>query len=318
MLNKVPLKHTHAACASICATRTNTPRKLTTAWCHDHVVCRTRSAHEGVPFNEQKGQEFIFFWLLLPDPVNHVRRAKGARTAEERIRARSRSRTRRGHLLLTAVTPAEPAQACLLGRPTAFLDFCGARRRRPFAPRKSWGGMACGKGGAPPLPPWMARAKVGSLPPYRDGGAHGRRSRPFAPLRRPCAPPSRRTIERAPACRPSSPFLRVSPAGCAARRQEANDGTGTINCINAARVLATRQISGTLHGPTRAPPAICRGRRFIGDGCPTLGVLRETRLRARPASHSAPAPHQHLRQKQAGPRVRRADECINSGVQRSE
>jgi hypothetical protein len=54
-----------AACASMCATRTNTLRKLTIAWCHDHVVCRKKSAHEGAPsgrlFNEQKGQEFIFF-----------------------------------------------------------------------------------------------------------------------------------------------------------------------------------------------------------------------------------------------------------------
>ena len=59
MLNRV--QHTHAACASICA------------WCHDHVVCRTRSAHAGAPsrmllglFNVQKGQEFILLIVAAP------------------------------------------------------------------------------------------------------------------------------------------------------------------------------------------------------------------------------------------------------------
>jgi hypothetical protein len=61
---------THAACACIGTIRTNTPTKLTFAWCHDHVVCGTKSAHEGTPsgmlFNEQHGQEFIFFMVAAP------------------------------------------------------------------------------------------------------------------------------------------------------------------------------------------------------------------------------------------------------------
>ena len=46
---------------------TYTKRKITIDWCPDHVVCRTRSAHEGAPsgmlFNELKCQEFIF-WMV--------------------------------------------------------------------------------------------------------------------------------------------------------------------------------------------------------------------------------------------------------------
>jgi hypothetical protein len=71
MLNRI--QHTHAACESICTIPTNTQRKLTIAWCHDHVVCRTRSAHADARsgmllglFNVQKGQEFILFIVAAP------------------------------------------------------------------------------------------------------------------------------------------------------------------------------------------------------------------------------------------------------------
>jgi hypothetical protein len=95
---------------------------------HHHVVCGTRSAHEGSPsgmlFNDQHGSPsgmlfndqhllFIFFkssfssWLLHPEPITHVRGVKGARTSEERILTRNRSSTRRGHLLLTAYQTAD-------------------------------------------------------------------------------------------------------------------------------------------------------------------------------------------------------------------
>ena len=69
--------NTHTACARICTTRQITPRKLTIAWCHDHVVCGTRSAHEGAPsgmlFHSSTAKSSFSLWFLLPEPVTHVR-----------------------------------------------------------------------------------------------------------------------------------------------------------------------------------------------------------------------------------------------------
>jgi hypothetical protein len=61
--------------------------------------------------------------LLLPDPVTHVRRAKGVRAAEERLGTRSRTRT--GHLLLTAYQPADSH------RPSLRVSPAGCVRARP-------------------------------------------------------------------------------------------------------------------------------------------------------------------------------------------
>ena len=80
----------HQDTESVEDTKLSTNKQHTlSAWCPDHVVCRTRSAHEGAPsgmlFNELKGQEFIFCMCctrilsLTPDEQT-------VRTAEEAVR----------------------------------------------------------------------------------------------------------------------------------------------------------------------------------------------------------------------------------------
>ena len=75
----------------------------------------------------RKAKSSFSAWLLLPDPVTHVRRAKGVRTAEERIGTQSLSWswTRTGHLLLTAYQPADSH------RPSLRVSPAGCVRARP-------------------------------------------------------------------------------------------------------------------------------------------------------------------------------------------
>ena len=86
----LPARQRRARSLPCCPWPTNIRGRSESARSHTQTACPSISlatasrcfAHDGAPsgmlFNKQKGQEFIFFivvLLLLPDPVAHVRRA---------------------------------------------------------------------------------------------------------------------------------------------------------------------------------------------------------------------------------------------------
>ena len=149
--------HWHSCWTMLCdlqeATLTNTKRKITIAWCPDHVVCRTRSAHavtpSGMLFSEQKSQEFCgpYFasgrrtWLRAASTdtgtAQQHRDVRGdlGHTTFETVRGsltrraadEGRLGARRGYSCLTGSCRA----AATVGPAGSWSEHCRRSKRRP-------------------------------------------------------------------------------------------------------------------------------------------------------------------------------------------